>query len=270
MEKLSGLVLDVYDDQRADILRELFPHDLDLPDLIKTAHAITADEYRSLPDDAFALVLVDGDVELKKFATIDAGNTCLSIEYFLKTAHRLPVEAQKVAAINLMAACGWYDIDPPEELQKVAAGKNWIREHARQGAWERIKTRAEGLVPTEATKGSWNKNVAEARELRRRGDYSADSKRNAVLSGIQAAHTDRIDSAISRPDMMSSIINTKLKKMSSARMKLAFGLTAAMGAMMVPGTVKQVKNNMAASRGTGGQVMTPDEIKVRAGQLGGM
>jgi len=169
MEKLSGLVLDVYDDQRADILRELFPHDLDLPDLIKTAHAITADEYRSLPDDAFALVLVDGDVELKKFATIDAGNTCLSIEYFLKTAHRLPVEAQKVAAINLMAACGWYDIDPPAELQK-----------------------------------------------------------------------------------------------------LAFGINAAMGAMMVPGTVKQVKNNMAASRGTGGQVMTPDEIKVRAGQLGGM
>jgi len=45
----------------------------------------------------------------------------LSVEYFLKTAHRLPVEAQKVAAQNLVAACGWYDIEAPEELQKIAS-----------------------------------------------------------------------------------------------------------------------------------------------------
>jgi hypothetical protein len=28
-----------------------------------------------------------------------------------------------VAAQNLVAACGWYDIDPPEELQKIAFEK---------------------------------------------------------------------------------------------------------------------------------------------------
>jgi hypothetical protein len=46
----------------------------------------------------------------------------LSVEYFLKTAHKLPSEAQKTAARNLITACGWYGIDPPEELQKIAIG----------------------------------------------------------------------------------------------------------------------------------------------------
>ena len=169
MQKLSGLVLDIYDDQSSAVLREIFPNEADLPDIIKTAHVITADEYQKLPDDSFALVLVDGDVELKKFATIDAGNTALSVEYFLKTAHRLPIEAQRVAANNLVAACGWYDIDPPEQLCKVA-----------------------------------------------------------------------------------------------------FGAGAVMAAMMVPAAAKSAMNNVKATKGVNGQVMTPDEIKVRSAQLGGL
>lgn len=117
MEKLSGLVLDVYDDTDGSILQEIFPGPVDLSELEKSAHALTVEEHSALPDDAYALVLVNGDQVMKKFATVDAGNTALSVMYFLKTAHKLPEEAQKVAAQNLTAACGWYGLVAPDLLK---------------------------------------------------------------------------------------------------------------------------------------------------------
>jgi hypothetical protein len=122
MEKLSGLVLDVYDDREAEVLKTIFATPEVLPELIKQAARITPELERKIPDDLYALVLHDGDVTLRKFACIDGGNTALSVEYFLKTGHKLPVEAQKVAAENLVKACGWYSIEPPEGLTKVALG----------------------------------------------------------------------------------------------------------------------------------------------------
>jgi hypothetical protein len=120
MEKLSGLVLDVYDDPQGEVMRELYPRLDTVPEYIKEAHYLSPEERSSLPSDAFALELVDGDVVLRKYACTDAGNTALALSYFLSTCHKLPVEAQKVAAANLLTACGWYDLEPPEELQKVA------------------------------------------------------------------------------------------------------------------------------------------------------
>jgi hypothetical protein len=120
VEKLSGLVLDVYDDPSGEVLRGIFPQYEQVPELIKSAHVIASGEREQLPDELFALILVDGDVELRKYACVDAGNTALSVEYFMQLRHKLPDEAQKTAAANLITACGWYDIAPPEELQKVA------------------------------------------------------------------------------------------------------------------------------------------------------
>jgi hypothetical protein len=122
MKKLSGLVLDVYDDPGGEVLREIFPTYGQVPDLIKTAHHLTEEERRQLPDDLFALALIDGDVTLRKYACVDAGNTALAVEYFCNTAHKLPAEAQKVAAQNLITACSWYGLQPPLVLEKVAAG----------------------------------------------------------------------------------------------------------------------------------------------------
>jgi hypothetical protein len=124
MNKLSGLVLDIYDDPDGEVLREVFPSHEDIPDLIKEARQITPEEREQLPDDVFSLVLIDEEASLRKYACVDPGNTALSVEYFLKTAHRLPAEAQKTAAQNLMVACGWYGIEPPAELEKVAIGLN--------------------------------------------------------------------------------------------------------------------------------------------------
>jgi len=130
MKKLSGLVLDHYDDAGGDVLRSLFGSKDSVPDLIKQAHYMSPEQRASLPADSFALELIDGDVVLRKYACIDAGNTALSVEYFLKTAHKLPEEAQKVAAANLLTACDWYAIDPPEELQKVAIGLGGVAQLA--------------------------------------------------------------------------------------------------------------------------------------------
>lgn len=116
----SGVVLDVYDDVGGEVLRTMFSSRDQLPGFIKQAHAITPDERSRLPDDAFALVLLNGEEKLRKFACIDEGNTALSVLYFVKHAHKLPPEARQVAAENLKVACGWYGLDVPEELEKEA------------------------------------------------------------------------------------------------------------------------------------------------------
>src|ERR1700677_2093148 len=118
----SGLVLDVYDDFNGETLRTIYPSPVDIPDSVKTASSVRGVARDQLPDDVFALVLVNNGERLRKYACVDPGNTALSVEYFLKHAHKLPVEAQKVAAANLVTACGWYDMATPELLEKVALG----------------------------------------------------------------------------------------------------------------------------------------------------
>ena len=124
MEKLSGVVIDAGDDYNGAVLRSIFPTQESVPDLIKSAEYLPPERRAVLPDDLYALVLQNGeDVALRKFACTDAGNTALSVEYFMKTAHKLPENAQKVAAANLCEACSWYDIEPPEVLEKIALAK---------------------------------------------------------------------------------------------------------------------------------------------------
>ena len=120
MRTTSGLVLDVYDDESGGQLRELYPTREDIPATVKLAHVAAGEDRERLPDDVFALVLVNNGEKLRKYACIDEGNTVLSVEYFLKNARKLPVEAQKTAAANLAVACGWYNIDVPDELEKIA------------------------------------------------------------------------------------------------------------------------------------------------------
>lgn len=118
----SGLILDIYDDYRGDTLRALYPRQSDMPESVKTAQVLSSEDRSNLPDDAFALVMINGGETLRKFACIDEGNTLLSLEYFVKNAHKLPIVAQKTAAENLMKACGWYDLAVPAVLEKIAGG----------------------------------------------------------------------------------------------------------------------------------------------------
>jgi len=118
----SGLVLDVYDDVHGDVIRGLFSSYDSVPELLKTAQSLSSADRARLPDDAFALVMVNGEERLRKYACTDAGNTALSVFYFIENKHKLPDDVQKVAASNLLTACGWYDIAVPSVLEKTALG----------------------------------------------------------------------------------------------------------------------------------------------------
>ena len=116
----SGLVLDDHDDFGGAQLRSFFPAMSSVPGFIKQAQALSAEDRDQLPDDAFALVMLNGEEKLRKFACIDSGNTALSVLYFVKNASKLPPSAQQVAAENLKIACGWYGLDVPRELEQLS------------------------------------------------------------------------------------------------------------------------------------------------------
>ncbi len=119
--RTSGLILDLQDDSQGQVLRQIYSSSDDLPEEVKVAHPLTEQEKTTLPDDVFALVLVNGQESMRKYACVDPGNTLLNVEYFLRTRHKLPEEAQKVAAANLRTACSWYGL-VHSELEKVALG----------------------------------------------------------------------------------------------------------------------------------------------------
>ncbi len=116
----AGIVLDLYDNPQD--LKAIFPSVDVIPDSVKIAHRLSSDELERLPDDMFALVLLNDGSRLRKFACVDEGNTVLNLGYFFLHGHKLPEEAQKVAAENLKVACAWYGIEVPDELEKVALG----------------------------------------------------------------------------------------------------------------------------------------------------
>jgi len=119
----TGSIIDFYDDPSGQVLKARLPQEM--PDFIKTAQFLNEDQRAKLPDDVFALVMVDQGECIKKYACTDKGNTALSVIYFLENHHKLPEEAQKVAAANLVTACGWYDMEPPHQLQKLAGLLGW-------------------------------------------------------------------------------------------------------------------------------------------------
>ena len=119
MLKLSGLVLDLYDDDKGQVLRELYPAREDVPEIIKQAHLLSHSERQQLPDDLFALVLLDEETTLRKYACIDPGNTLLSMLYFEKLGHKLPETARQQIMENFRVASGWY-WETPEAFEKSA------------------------------------------------------------------------------------------------------------------------------------------------------
>lgn len=120
MRRLSFFVFDTYDDGDGRVLRSVVDDPSHLPPFVKTAMRLTPHQIDHLPDDRFALVLFDGTDKLKKYATVDKGNTTLSVMYLLKQAHLLPIEAVKTAARNLIGACLEHGLSVPPELLKAA------------------------------------------------------------------------------------------------------------------------------------------------------
>lgn len=172
----SGLILDMYDDFKGDVLRSIYPTPGGIPDFVKQAQMLSSEDQARLPDDAFALVLINGEHTLRKFACVDEGGTALSVQYFLKNAHKLPVEAQKVAAENLATACSWYDLAVPPQLSKIAdvLGTSTMPYQATTGPRTPDKTtinktaknNAGRGVVEEAVKGTMPAALPQARQLK--------------------------------------------------------------------------------------------------------
>ena len=109
MSSYEAGVFDFYDD-RGVILQNEIPDADTLPEFVKTASMMGPEDSPQL----YALVMLDDGKILKKYATADRGNTWLSTLYFFHTKDNLPLEAQKVAAANLVEACEAFDIDAPD------------------------------------------------------------------------------------------------------------------------------------------------------------
>ena len=114
--RYSGVVIDWYDD-KGDTLKEKFPAIDDLPSVIKQANIRPREK---LANEDFALVAIDGGHVLRKFACHDAGTTAMSVIYFMENHDKLPAEAQKIAAANLVDACLAYRITPPVQMTKMS------------------------------------------------------------------------------------------------------------------------------------------------------
>lgn len=115
----TGSIIDFYDDPNGLVLKTKMAAG-QVPGFIKTAQFLEEPQRGKLPDDAYALVMVDRGEKLRKYACVDKGNSALSVIYFLENKDKLPEEAQKVAAANLLTACKWYDLRPPAPLMKAA------------------------------------------------------------------------------------------------------------------------------------------------------
>ena len=151
--------IDFYDDPQGEILKSKVARE-NLPDFIKTAHYITEEERQVLPDDVYALVMVDRHSKMRKFACADKGNAALSVIYFLENHDYLPEEAQKTAAKNLVTACGWYDMKPPLQLLKLADGEiDYLKGQVKRGRTVQVKP----LSPAEKAERS---EKAEALDVR--------------------------------------------------------------------------------------------------------
>ncbi len=115
----TGSIIDFYDDPNGHVLKTKVGA-RQVPNFIKTAQFLEEPHREQLPDDVYALVMVDQGAKFRKYACVDKGNTALSVIYFLENKDKLPEEAQKVAAANLLTACKWYDFQPPAPLMKMA------------------------------------------------------------------------------------------------------------------------------------------------------
>lgn len=115
----TGSIIDFYDDPNGLVLKTKIGAE-QVPGFIKTAQFLEGGRRERLPDDVHALVMLDQGTKLRKYACVDKGNTALSVIYFLENKDKLPEEAQKTAAANLLTACKWYDLQPPALLMKTA------------------------------------------------------------------------------------------------------------------------------------------------------
>ena len=180
----SGLVLDVYDDFNGSVLRSLFSTSAEIPDLVKQAEALGPTDRAKLPDNVFALVLQNGEQQLRKYACTDPGNVVLSVLYFTKNAHKLPIEAQKTAAANLVTACGWYGLDTlAKEAGLLDAAAKGVVGHVAKNPLGTLATAVTAPALVQGTKSEIGHRMGAIRQFERSGGGIATPEQVGHLMG---------------------------------------------------------------------------------------
>lgn len=113
--RLAGIVLDIYDDPTGEVLRAKFASAGPFQPKLASAEELSA-----LPDRLFAFVADNNGDVVRKYAMHDAAHVATSVAYFLDRLNYLPEAVRPKIAVNLVNACGWYDVEPPEPLVKLA------------------------------------------------------------------------------------------------------------------------------------------------------
>lgn len=118
---LCNQVLDLSDDLTKSLLTAIVK-EVSPPEMVKKAHVSTKESQSKLGRESFALVaLTKEGKELRKYPINDAANTWFSCQYFEKTAHKLPIKAQEIAANMLKKACAIYNLEETSKLKKFAS-----------------------------------------------------------------------------------------------------------------------------------------------------
>lgn len=119
--RTAGIILDVYDDPQGRVLREKLDGAA-LPEKLASAQLLDAEDLARIPDRLFGLVAHNNGETIRKYAMHDEAHLVTSMIYFAETSKLIPEEARQKVAANLVNACAWYDIDPPDLLVKEALG----------------------------------------------------------------------------------------------------------------------------------------------------
>jgi len=120
--KLEHSVLDLFDDHSAD--KTLMKIACNLSNDLKHEPLPSVQDRNRLEDFQFALTLITKTAsKLNKYPLDSKINTALSNEYFHLNHHKLPEEAQKIAAAHIVKACDKYGIDAHQSVKIASLGE---------------------------------------------------------------------------------------------------------------------------------------------------
>lgn len=112
--------LDIYDDPRGIVLAK-YAQTQPLSEKVASSVLLDAEGLDRIPDRLFALqVEMPNGTFRNKFAMHDEAHVVTSMIYFLDNCEQLPLPTMAKVAGSLVNACGWYDLDPPEAVVKIA------------------------------------------------------------------------------------------------------------------------------------------------------
>lgn len=191
--RFAGVTYDWYDDQGLT-LKSKFPTRESLPDIIKTA---TIQPKEGLANEQFALVMIDNGGVFRKYACNDAGTTAMSAVYFMEHGDKLPEEAQKLAASNLIQACLRHGIRPPAPMVKVARTAL-------------VKRLLGGLLPQ--TSKAMPELAQAAKRTQMAGKMMGSTERAVQKLGPQAVLNPATAAKVDKTTQMARNIGTKAKQ----------------------------------------------------------